>query len=193
MPRNNEDFQYRGSHQPSAEGPRLHNLTENEYYPKDAYESLHHYGGSHTSRNIVRQVRGNPNAMVTIYRAAPKEGTERQWLVPKLNEAVQEKRDVLRTGELPEWAHHIFKGSHDKYHEWVDSNISDMSEKINSIKPQPVKSINHGDWVTLDRNYAKTHAEGREGYHILSATVPASHVRNDGNDLNEWGYFPTKD
>ena len=59
--------------------------------------------------------------------------------------------------------------------------------------PAHVTTINPGDWVTLDRNYAKEHGErnmGDKPYRILSMTVPAKHVRTPGDSFNEWGYFP---
>lgn len=192
MPRNNEDFQvgHRGSHQPSIEGPRLHNLIEGDFYPKDSYENLHHFHGSDTTRRIIKSVRGNPDAMVTIHRAVPAQSNDRQWLEPKLKDAQKEHAKFLKTGVLPEYAQHM-RMQPDEYHNWVTGNISDMQEKLNSLSKSPVKDINHGDWVTLDRNYAQQHAEGREGkWKIISKTVPAKHIRNDGNDLNEWGYFP---
>lgn len=59
--------------------------------------------------------------------------------------------------------------------------------------PKHVSSINPGDWVTLDRSYAKGHGEAHLGgkpYKILSMTVPARHVRTPGDSFNEWGYYP---
>lgn len=62
--------------------------------------------------------------------------------------------------------------------------------------------INHGDWVGLSRHKAlaesyetndprrgSLHANDPKRYHIWSARVPASHVRNADGDMTEWGYF----
>ncbi len=60
--------------------------------------------------------------------------------------------------------------------------------------PRHVTSINDGDWVTPSRQYAK-----QEGYldnvptKVLSMKVPAKHLRTEGNDVNEWGYFPDRE
>jgi hypothetical protein len=185
-----QQFSHRGSHQPSAEGPRLHDLLENGYYPKDVYETLHHYHGSDATRRLIRQHRGNPNAMVTIYRAAPKDASRLQDLIPKLQEVKEDHDNFLKTGKVPEW---WVNTSPDEYHSFLKRNLSDLKDAVASTKSEPVTGINHSDWVTLDRSYAEGHAEGREGYQVLSMNVPASHIRNDGNDLNEWGYFPPKE
>ena len=58
-----------------------------------------------------------------------------------------------------------------------------------------ITDINPGDWVTINREYAKEHGEGtvtnqHGGYHILTKVVPARHVRNPGDSPSEFGYFP---
>ena len=37
--------------------------------------------------------------------------------------------------------------------------------------------------------YAKDHAAGEDGWHIIKATVPARSLRFAGDDLMEWGYW----
>ena len=61
--------------------------------------------------------------------------------------------------------------------------------------PKHIDTINPGDWVSIDRNYAKMHAEGNmgdsgKGAKVISMTVPARHIRNPGDSMAEWGYFP---
>ena len=59
-----------------------------------------------------------------------------------------------------------------------------------------ITTINEGDFVTLSKNYAEIHGEsgyGRSGQDkgkILSKKVKVKDLRSDGNDLNEFGYFP---
>ena len=59
-----------------------------------------------------------------------------------------------------------------------------------------ITTINEGDFVTLSKNYAESHGEsgyGRSGQDkgkILSKKVKVKDLRSDGNDLNEFGYFP---
>lgn len=57
------------------------------------------------------------------------------------------------------------------------------------------KTINHGDWVTINRNYAALHGDGPLGgnYHILTKKVPAKHLFNNGDSIHEWGYHPSED
>jgi 2'-5' RNA ligase len=66
--------------------------------------------------------------------------------------------------------------------------------------PHGVSRIRTGDWVATSAEHARMEAaEGGKGDHdgpddpahdwpVLKATVPAKHVRTDGNDINEWGY-----
>jgi hypothetical protein len=62
--------------------------------------------------------------------------------------------------------------------------------------PTDVNQINAGDWVTLSPDYAAMHAAdgyGPNGYQagkVISQQVKVKDVFSDGNDLNEFGYFP---
>ncbi|MCW2929909.1 MAG: hypothetical protein JWM19_871 [Actinomycetia bacterium] len=62
--------------------------------------------------------------------------------------------------------------------------------------PSPHHKINPGDWVTLSRDYALSHAEEdnpARNYAVLRHRTWARYLRNDGNDLNEWTYHgPTE-
>lgn len=60
--------------------------------------------------------------------------------------------------------------------------------------PKGVKDINPGDWVAINRDYAKWHGESNLGnkFTILKKTVPAKHIINPGDSPSEWGYFPGK-
>lgn len=50
--------------------------------------------------------------------------------------------------------------------------------------------INNGDWVTVNKEYAKQHGQSVLGddYQILSRQVPAKHVFNNGDSIHEFGY-----
>ena len=62
--------------------------------------------------------------------------------------------------------------------------------------PKDVNTINPGDWVTLSKSYADDHAEsgygqmGDEAGKVISQKIKVKDVYSDGNDLNEFGYFP---
>lgn len=133
QPASNETSQeadYRYDHQPRFDGALLSDLSENgKFVPQDIYQHPEWYGdvsskSGRESWNAIRRARGNPDAKVTIYRAAPK-GTR----------------------------------------------------------------IETGNWVTLSRTYAEDHASVRDG-NVVKKVVLASEVRWDGNDFNEFGYFP---
>jgi hypothetical protein len=55
----------------------------------------------------------------------------------------------------------------------------------------PSPEMNTGDWVSLSKDYARTHADAQDptGYKVWQAQVKASDVRWDMNDLAEFGYF----
>jgi len=59
--------------------------------------------------------------------------------------------------------------------------------------PKTVTQINPGDWVTINKNYAKDHGESAlEGnYGIISKIVNAKDLYTDGNSIHEFGYYPT--
>lgn len=55
-----------------------------------------------------------------------------------------------------------------------------------------ITSINAGDWVTINPNYAKQHGESNlpEGYKILQQKVPAKSVWTNADSIHEYGYWP---
>ncbi len=69
----------------------------------------------------------------------------------------------------------------------------DAKVKIYRAVPKDAASeIQPGDWVTLTREYAVEHGEGLLGgdYRIITATVPAGTLFNEGNSIHEFGYHP---
>ena len=62
------------------------------------------------------------------------------------------------------------------------------SEKVSA------KNIQKGDWVTINREYAKEHGEGtlNGDYKIISKKVKASDIFTNGDSIHEWGYDPSK-
>lgn len=70
---------YRGNHQPNDEGPTVDDLRAGDLLPSDVYEHPEFYTGYIEPEYLAETVatlsaaRGNPAAMVTIYRAAPAE------------------------------------------------------------------------------------------------------------------------
>lgn len=57
-----------------------------------------------------------------------------------------------------------------------------------------IKSINVGDWVTLSKDYAKTHGESalRGNYKIIEQKVKAKDLWTNADSIHEFGYYPQK-
>lgn len=64
--------------------------------------------------------------------------------------------------------------------------------------PQGINDINSGDFVTLSPKYAELHSlsgygrNGDQAGHVISQTVRVKDIFWDGNDVNEFGYFPQR-
>lgn len=58
--------------------------------------------------------------------------------------------------------------------------------------PEGIKTINPGDWVTINRKYAIQHGkhpfDKKQDMIVIAAKVPASSIHTDGNSFAEWGY-----
>jgi hypothetical protein len=54
------------------------------------------------------------------------------------------------------------------------------------------ETLNPGDWVTINRNYARGHGEGplQGDYKIVSQKVRAGDLFTDANSMHEFGYAP---
>ena len=74
----------------------------------------------------------------------------------------------------------------------------DADVTIYRAVPEGVDVINPGDFVTLSKRYAEDHAAsgygemGDEAGKVISQRVKVRDVYSDGNDLNEFGYFPSQ-
>jgi hypothetical protein len=69
----------------------------------------------------------------------------------------------------------------------------DATVEIYRAVPKGVsKDINPGDWVTINRDYAKNHGKSYfDGkYDILKKKVKASDIFTNGDSIHEWGYHP---
>ena len=70
-----DQFQdYRGLHQPALEGPAIHHMED--LFGGDVYTHPHFYGHGEKAHDreasrALRSAKGNPDAPVNIYRAAP--------------------------------------------------------------------------------------------------------------------------
>jgi RNA polymerase sigma factor (sigma-70 family) len=175
--RENQD--YAGEHAAPMRdtGAPAHDLTANGIYPEDVYShhAVRYYGdGSehdHHSFRVAHGLRNRPDAKVKIYRAVP------------LSTEQTIQRHQARMKQI------LARGSRDpKEYEQLAAEI----ERLQAQPPQNPATINRGDWVTINPRYAHDHGKsalnGR--YHVLSKTVPASHIFTNGDSIHEWGYDP---
>lgn len=97
---------YRGAHQPSASyGAPAHDLTQivsDDIYTHPEWYMSPEMTGYRASVAMIRRVRNNPDAMVKVYRAAPKSATKinpGDWVTPSRNYAREHGRSNLTQGE----------------------------------------------------------------------------------------------
>lgn len=89
--------------------------------------------------------------------------------------------------------------------EWYGANLRDAADKesfealkkirgnpnaeVTIYRAGPKNEFNKGDWVSLSKKYAEQEAL-TEGVPVHSIKVKASDVRNAGDSINEFGYYP---
>lgn len=195
---------YRMEHQaPDHEsGSSIHNLGGT--YPEDFYgphgaEYYGHYGQNNpmdvASVNLIQGLRGKPNASVKIYRAVPKDLLNQELIA----NYEKQKAAIQRRGRIPTSAFgtkvngvEISKGMNSSaYYDLLYAEVN----RLKALPEQPEQTktqINPGDWVTINRAYAKEHGDSQLNgrYKILSKTVKAKDIFTDGNSVHEWGYDP---
>lgn len=90
--------------------------------------------------------------------------------------------------------------------EWYGANLRDAADKesfealkkirgnpdaeVTIYRAGPKNEFNNGDWVSLSKKYAEMEAQ-TEGVPVHSLKVKAKDVRNAGDSINEFGYYPT--
>jgi hypothetical protein len=182
---------YRGVHHAPGKdnGAPLYDLTK--IYPDDIYgpDAIRCYGSGYdmldkVSMYILHAAKGRPNKQIRIYRAVPTIVTNQD----KINDLEKQKAYILKYGKLPPATH--TKHNRSDYYEIISNEL----EKLKALPLEPSKSIqiNPGDWVTINKEYAKEHGEstllGR--YKIISKVVPAKTLFTTADSIHEWGYDP---
>ena len=196
---NEED--YRGMHQaPSADDAPMHDLSDT--YPEDIYGGdaarlYGHYGDYRDNQaiSLIQSARNKPNQRIKIYRAVPDLNFETKSKLKPLYYIVS----YYNTYNFFPMKNEIIHSLQDKYNidnysynEQKKNILDDLNNQITNLESQKEKSltINNGDWVTIDRGYAKKHGESNlDKFKIVSTTVPAQHLYSEGNDIFEWGYY----
>lgn len=123
---------YKGEHEaPGPEDAPLYDLTLNGIYPKDVYETLHHYKNhdihDNETMSIIRNHRNKPNSNVYIYRSVPKDVVgakinEGDWVTItrsyakehgesnlnnnfKIIKSIVKAKDLWNNGSINEWGY----------------------------------------------------------------------------------------
>lgn len=187
---NENDHEYRGEHTaPGKEDAPLYDVTANGIYPADFYSNkgLHYYGSGDPYDSpafyLILACRNRPNKPVKIYRAVPTKPSPAKELA-KLEKQMHE---FMRRGVMPSDSY-FSNGA--QWYEWAHKEKEKLA--MLSEPTQEKMTINPGDWVAIDRKYAKDHGESvlNGNYKILSKTVPARELYTDGNSIREWGWNP---
>jgi len=189
-----EGEDYRGLHTAPMRdsGSPLHDLANT--YPEDIYgpkaaEYYGHYGGGNPmdrqSIAIIQSMHGKPNATVAIYRAVPKNLTNEELIT----DYEKQKAYILKHGKVPPGVQQVGKNS--------SAHYDFISKEMDRLKALPIQekqkiAINPGDWVTINREYAKEHGDSQfDGkYRILMKRVSARDIFTNGDSIHEWGYDP---
>lgn len=186
---------YAGAHRPPMRdsGAPLYDLTGGgTVYPDDIYSSnadryYGHFGGGdpmdRETISLIHSMRGKPHATVTVYRAVPYEKTSAEQLA----DLEKQMAEFMRRGKAPD-------GSTGKQGSaWYDKAY-DLREQLRNAPAQaaPKLDINKGDWITVNRNYAKDHGESTLNgkYKIISKKVRAKDIYTNGDSIHEFGYDP---
>jgi len=85
----------------------------------------------------------------------------------------------------------------DKQSAQIIKNYHNKPEQLVTIYravPKGITTINPGDWVTINKQYAIEHGlhhtDSKLNKPVISMKVAAKYVVWDGNDVNEFAYFP---
>jgi 8-oxo-dGTP pyrophosphatase MutT (NUDIX family) len=173
--------EYGMQHSPDAEGPPVHAL-DSGYGPPDIYTHLHHYrtGDDESdaeSMQAIREARGDKelHRRPAVDNAKWRErGHDFADIPEETEENFAKRQEARRNGE-----HKV---------------------TIYRSAPRGVKTFNHGDWVSLSPNYARSNGlhpdDPKQDMPTYKAQVKAKHVRWPADSINEFGYFgpevPTK-
>lgn len=196
--------EYKGEHEaPDKDnGAPLYDLTLNGIYPKDFYDKgISHYGEGNTiadneSFSVISSVKNRPNKLVKIFRAIPELNFEDKEYLNELYKIMSyfNKHNFfpMNNKVIDSIRDKINEEDYDKLQSEIKDTLKNEIEKLeNKIKDNDNIKINNGDWVTLSRTYAKEHGRDnlKNKYKIISKTVKSKNLFNDGNSINEFGYY----
>lgn len=186
-----KDEDYHGEHTAPVRDGRNSIDDLADIYPDDIYNlsvAARYYGHGepaidNTSVNIISGLRNKPNKTVTIYRAVPHEPTTSEQLV-QLN---KEMAAYLKRHTVPA------SSTFEKGSDWYDDAYKRKAQlEITPDSDTKKLLINPGDWVTINRQYAKQHGQDNlnNKFKIVSKKVKAKEIVTDAGSIHEWGYAP---
>jgi hypothetical protein len=138
---------YVGQHSaPEPEfGAPMHDVTANGMYPKDFYDTPHHYSsgetGAHQSLSVIQFAKNRPRQFVTVYRAVPKDAPRGginpgDWVTPSRQYALEHGRSNLN-GEFK-----IRSTTARAGHLWTDANSINEWGYHPNVELPPLRKTN---------------------------------------------------
>ena len=163
-------------------------------YPDDVYQQGARYYGTgddamdYESFRLAQYMKGRPEREITIYRAVPYEPTNSE----KLASLEAQKAKYMARRIVPaEWGGGRNKiGDEQGFYDWVTKEIETLKNTPDTVAPK--RKINSGDWVSINKQYAKQHGEREFGknYKVITKKVKAKDIYTNGDSIHEWGYDP---
>ena len=154
---------------------------------KDAFDA-------HVERTTSGNVPTIETAATQAYRGQHRAPTETGAPLHDLTQGSVYPKDVYQT--LPE-----YRTGDAKLDRLAEAKIQlfrgkpDQPITVYRAVPPDVKSIQPGDWVTINKEYALQHAKSTAGpsddMRVISAKVRARDIHTAGDSLQEWGYNPS--
>ena len=93
--------------------------------------------------------------------------------------------------EHPEWSISVQHNNIENQESWkaLLSVRGKPEADLKVYRASPSNKLNIGDWITLSKSYAESHAEGY-GLEVHEFTIKAKEAVFAGDDINEFGYYP---
>lgn len=188
-----ENTEYKGVHEAPGKnnGAPLYDLTV--LYPDDVYgpNGPQYYGDNRGDSKdrltfaIIHSVHNKPNKMVTAYRAVPSIITTAE----KIRNLEFQRGYIMKYGKIPKDVKTRLDRS--SYYEYICNELDKLRSMVGNENEEKV-TINPGDWVTVNKYYAKEHGESSllGKYKIISKSVPAKTLFTFADTIHEWGYDP---
>ncbi len=197
-----ETLDYKGEHSaPDKDDTPIYDMTQtlpDDIYSNDAVRLYGEHSDEYSDQysiHIIHSVRNKPKAKVKIYRAVPDLNYDVSKKIKELSSIISYKNQF---GFYP-MKNKIVNDLDAKYYDSISDYdkrmqqiYNDIETEINNLSAQKSKglTINNGDWVTINPDYAKSHGRNNlnNKFKIITKTVPANTLFTFGDSIHEWGY-----